>query len=371
MTETISIAGRSIGRLHPPFVIAEMSGNHNQSLDRALAIVDAAAKSGAHALKLQTYTADTMTMDLDEGEFFIDDPSSLWRGTSLHKLYQQAYTPWEWHASIFERARSHGMIPFSTPFDATAVDFLEQLDVPCYKIASFENTDLPLIRKVASTGKPMIISTGMAAVADIDEAVRAAREAGCRDLVLLKCTSTYPAAPVDTNLLTIPHMRALFGCEVGLSDHTFGIGAGIASVALGASVIEKHFTLSRADGGVDSTFSMEPDEMSALVIETERAWAALGQIHYGLTEKERKSQIFRRSLYVAEELAAGDVLTERNLRIIRPGLGLPPKYLESLLGKRVGRPVRRGTPMNWELLTPLSDSFTPSSQNESRGARAR
>ncbi len=362
MSEQITIAGRSIGRSHRPFIIAEMSGNHNQSLDRALAIVEAAAKSGAHGLKLQTYTADTMTLDLNQDEFFIDDPNSLWSGRSLHRLYQEAYTPWEWHAAIFDRARALGLIPFSTPFDATAVDFLEQLGVPCYKIASFENTDLPLIRKVAATGKPMIISTGMATVADIDEAVRAARDAGCKELVLLKCTSTYPAAAADTNLLTIPHMRALFNCEVGLSDHTFGIGAGVASVALGASVIEKHFTLARADGGVDSTFSMEPDEMAALVVETERAWMALGVIHYGLTEKERESQIFRRSLYVAEDLAAGDALTETNLRIIRPGLGLPPKYFSTLIGKRVGRPVRRGTPMSWELLTSLDDSIAPALQ---------
>ena len=370
MTKTISIAGRSIGPSHRPFVIAEMSGNHNQSLDRALAIVEAAAKSGAHALKLQTYTADTMTLNLGEGEFFIDDPNSLWRGTSLYKLYQEAYTPWEWHGPIFERARSLGMIPFSTPFDASAVDFLEQLNVPCYKIASFENTDLPLIRKVAATGKPMIISTGMATVSDIDAAVRTAREGGCKDLVLLKCTSTYPAVAADTNLLTIPHMRALFSCEVGLSDHTFGIGAGVASVALGASVIEKHFTLARADGGVDSTFSMEPDEMAALVVETERAWMALGQIFYGLTEKERKSLVFRRSLYVAEDLASGDILTESNLRIIRPGLGLPPKYFESLIGMRVGRAVRRGTPMSWELLTSVDDNAAPLPQELPRGARA-
>lgn len=351
MSKTIVIADRSIGLSHRPFVIAEMSGNHNQSLDRALAIVDAAAKSGAHALKLQTYTADTMTLDLDEGEFFIDDPKSLWRGTSLYKLYQEAHTPWEWHAPIFARARALGMIPFSTPFDATAVDFLEELDVPCYKIASFENTDLPLIRKVAATGKPMIVSTGMATVADIDEAVRAAREAGCRDLILLKCTSTYPATPSDTDLLTIPHMRALFDCEVGLSDHTFGIGAGVASVALGATVIEKHFTLARADGGVDSSFSMEPAEMAGLVVETERAWMALGGVRYGQKENEKNSLIFRRSLYVTDDLAAGDPLTEKNLKIIRPGLGLPPKYFETLLGKRVGRPVRKGTPMSWDLLS--------------------
>lgn len=352
MTKDIQIAGRVIGRSHRPFVIAEMSGNHNQSLDRALAIVEAAAKTGAHALKLQTYTADTMTLNLDRDEFFIDDPDSLWKGRSLHQLYQEAYTPWEWHAPIFERARELGMIPFSTPFDASAVEFLEQLNVSCYKIASFENTDLPLIRKVAATGKPMIISTGMASIADLDETVRAARGAGCKDLILLKCTSTYPSTPSDTNLLTIPHMRALFDCEVGLSDHTFGIGAGVASVALGASVIEKHFTLARADGGVDSTFSMEPDEMSALVVETERAWLALGQVSYGLMEKEKKSLIFRRSLYVAKDMAAGDTLTLDNLRIVRPGLGLPPKYFETLIGKRVGRSVRQGTPMSWDLLSP-------------------
>ncbi|MBH5401212.1 pseudaminic acid synthase [Bradyrhizobium sp. CNPSo 4010] len=370
MTGTIAIAGRLIGRAHQPFIIAEMSGNHNQSLDRALTIVEAAAKAGAHALKLQTYTADTMTLDLDHGEFVIDDPDSLWKGNSLHKLYEQAYTPWGWHKPIFERARELGMIPFSSPFDATAVDFLQELGVPCFKIASFENTDLPLIRKVASTGKPVIISTGMATVAEIDEAVRAAREAGCKDLILLKCTSTYPAVPSDTNLLTIPHMRALFGCEIGLSDHTFGIGASVASVALGASVIEKHFTLARAEGGVDSTFSMEPDEMASLVVETERAWMALGEVHYGVTEKEKDSRTFRRSLYVAEDLKAGDVLTEENLRIIRPGLGLPPKYFATLIGKRIGRTVRKGTPMSWDLLTAIDDQVAEPREAVPRNVRA-
>lgn len=368
MTDTISISGRAIGQSHEPFIIAEMSGNHNQSLDRALAIVEAAARAGAHALKLQTYTADTMTLALARDEFFIDDPDSLWKGRSLHELYQQAYTPWEWHGPIFDRARALGMIPFSTPFDASAVDFLESLGVACYKIASFENTDLPLVRKVAATGKPMIISTGMATVADIDDTVRAARAADCKQLVLLKCTSTYPATPADTNLLTIPHMRSLFGCQVGLSDHTFGIGASVASVALGATVIEKHFTLARADGGVDSTFSMEPEEMAALVVETKRAWLALGQVYYGLTEKESKSVVFRRSLYVAEDLAPGDVLSEQNLRIIRPGLGLPPKYFETLLGKRVGRAVRRGTPMSWDLLSSVDDAV-PTPQGVARSAR--
>jgi len=350
MSRVIQILSRTVGVGHHPFIIAEMSGNHNQSLDRALAIVESAAKTGAHALKLQTYTADTMTLDLAEGEFFIDDPNSLWKGQSLHKLYQQAYTPWEWHEPIFEKCQQLGLIAFSTPFDETAVDFLESLNVPCYKIASFENTDLPLIRKVASTGKPMIISTGMATISELDETVRAAREAGCKDLVLLKCTSTYPATPEHSNLLTIPHLRDLFNVQVGLSDHTMGIGAAVASVALGATVIEKHFTLSRTDGGVDSTFSMEPAEMAKLVVESERAWQALGQIQYGPTEAEKKSLMFRRSLYVAKDMKTGDVLTAENVRAIRPGLGLPPKYSELLLGKRVNQDLKKGMPISWNLI---------------------
>ena len=346
----LKLGERLVGRESAPFVIAEMSGNHNQSLDRALAIVEAAARTGAHALKIQTYTPDSMTIDLDEGDFVISDPDSLWNGSSLYKLYGQACTPYEWHAPIFARARELGIIPFSTPFDADAVDLLESLDAPCYKIASFENTDLPLIRRVAATGKPMIISTGMASVAELDETVRAAREAGCRDLVLLKCTSTYPATPVNTNILTIPHLRELFGCEVGLSDHTMGIGVAVASVALGATVIEKHFTLRRADGGVDSSFSMEPEEMTALVIESERAWQALGRVAYGPTTAELKSLKFRRSLYITADLQPGDRLTPDNLRAIRPGGGLPPKYLEVFMGQRVTRAVKRGTPVGWDLL---------------------
>lgn len=348
--ESVLIGGRPVGLDYPPFVIAEMSGNHNQSLDRALGIVEAAAAAGAHALKLQTYTADTMTIDVDEGEFFITDPNSLWSGKSLYELYQLAYTPWEWHEPIFRRSRELGMIPFSTPFDESAVDFLESLDVGVYKIASFENTDIPLIKKVAATGKPMIISTGMASIAELDETVRTAREAGCRDLVLLKCTSTYPATPENTNTRTIPHLRELFRCEVGLSDHTMGCGAAVAAVALGATVIEKHFTLARADGGVDSAFSLEPGELKSLVLESERAWQSLGRVTYGASAAEMKSLVFRRSLYVVEDVAAGGVLNAANVRAIRPGLGLPTKFLDLVVGRRVKENVQRGTALRWDLL---------------------
>jgi pseudaminic acid synthase len=345
----INVQARMIGPAAPPFVIAEMSGNHNQSLERALQIVEAAARAGAHALKIQTYTPDTMTIDVDEGEFHISDPNSLWAGRSLYELYGEAYTPWDWHRPIFDRARALGLVPFSTPFDETAVDFLESLDVPCYKIASFENTDLPLVRRVAATGKPLIISTGMATVAELDETVRAARVAGCTDLVLLKCTSTYPATAENTNIRTIPHLRTLFDCEVGLSDHTMGVGVAVASIALGATVIEKHFTLRRADGGVDSAFSMEPEEFGQLVVETERAWQALGRVAYGPTDVEKKSLQYRRSLYVVQDLKAGEVFTRENLRAIRPGLGLPPQYLEQVLGKTVKMDVKRGTALRWGL----------------------
>lgn len=341
----------SVGREYEPFVIAEMSGNHNQSLERALALVDAAAWAGAHALKIQTYTADTMTLDIRSGEFVITDEASLWKGRSLHDLYREAYTPWEWHRPIFERAAYHGMVAFSTPFDESAVEFLDSLDVPLYKIASFENTDLPLIRRVARTGKPMIVSTGMATLAELDESVRAAREAGARDIALLKCTSTYPASPENTNVATIPHMRSLFGCEIGLSDHTGGVGAAVAAVALGATVVEKHFTLRRTDGGVDSAFSLEPEELKSLVVETRRAWQSLGVVAYGPSVAERPSLAHRRSLYVVRDLAAGEMLTMANIRAIRPGLGLPTKYLELVLGRTVKQPVARGTPIAWDLLT--------------------
>jgi pseudaminic acid synthase len=346
----MQIANLKIGIDIAPFIIAEMSGNHNQSLETALEIVTAAAEAGAHAIKLQTYTADTMTLDINNGEFFINDEKSLWMGSNLHDLYKQANTPWEWHRPIMARAAELGMICFSSPFDESAVDFLETLNVPAYKIASFENVDLPLIRKVAATGKPLIISTGMATSAEIDDAVRTAREAGCKDLVLLKCTSAYPATPANTNVLTIPHMRDLFGCEIGLSDHTMGIGAAVAAVAHGASVIEKHFTLRRADGGVDSAFSLEPEELRALVVETERAWQSLGTVVYGPSAAENKSLVFRRSIYIAEDVKSGEVLTADNLRRIRPGFGLPPKYYEMLLGRRVNQDVKKGTPMSWDLL---------------------
>lgn len=348
----IKLGKHPIGLDNKPFIIAEMSGNHNQSLDRALEIVEAAALTGAHALKLQTYTPDTMTIDLNEREFHISDPKSLWVGRSLYDLYGEAQTPWEWHQAIFDRARELGMVPFSTPFDCSAVEFLEELDVDFYKIASFENTDFPLIRRVAETGKPIVISTGMASVSELHEMVTAAREGGCKDIVLLKCTSTYPSTPENTNLLTIPHLRELFdGCEIGLSDHTMGIGASVASVALGATVIEKHFTLNRADGGVDSTFSMEPAEMTNLVVETERAWQALGKVSYGFLESEKASRVFRRSLYITQDVKKGDIISSENLRAIRPGMGLPVKYLDVFLGKTACKDIARGTAVSWDIIS--------------------
>jgi len=347
---SILIGTRLIGAGQPPFVIAEMSGNHNQSQERAFELVDAAAAAGAHALKLQTYTADTITLNVRGGDFEIRDQGSLWAGQNLHDLYAKAYTPWEWHRPIMDRARQHGLLCFSSPFDESAVDFLEELDVPAYKIASFENNHLPLIRRAAATGKPLIISTGMASLSDLDHAVSTARTAGCRDLVLLKCTSTYPATPANTNIRTIPHLRELFGCEVGLSDHTMGVGVSVAAVALGASVIEKHFTLARSDGGVDSAFSLEPSELATLVQETERAWQALGEVRYGPTEAERASLQFRRSIYVAAEIAEGEVFTPDNLRVVRPGHGAPPHLYEQLLGRPARRAYQPGTPLSLDQL---------------------
>ena len=346
----VEIAGIEVGKGSKPFIIAEMSGNHNQSIERALEIVEVASTIGVHALKLQTYTPDTITLDLEGGAFQISDKNSLWYGKSLHDLYKIAYTPWEWHEPIMKRANELGMLCFSSPFDETAVDYLEGLNVPAYKIASFENTHLPLIEKVASTGKPVIISTGMASVSEIDEMLKTIRGVGCDQFVLLKCTSTYPATPKNTNVLTIPHMRKLFNCEVGLSDHTMGIGASVAAVAHGAVIIEKHFTLNRSDGGVDSAFSMEPNEMNLLVIETERAWQSLGGVVYGANDIEKKSFIFRRSLYIAEDMKKGDILTEKTMRIVRPGMGLEPKNYGLLLGKKVNKDLKKGTPLEFNHL---------------------
>ncbi len=348
--KNFNIGSFEVGNTARPFIIAEMSGNHNQSLERALSIVEAAAKTGAQAIKLQTFTADTITLDVHDNEFEIKDEKSLWNGKSLHKLYAEAYTPWEWHAPIMKRAKELGMVCFSSPFDETAIDFLEQLDVPAYKIASFENIHLPLIKKAAATGKPLIISTGMASIAELYEAVTTAREAGCKNLVLLKCTSTYPALPVNSNIATIPHMRELFQCQVGLSDHTMGTGVSVAAVTLGATIVEKHFTLRRADGGVDSAFSLEPEEMQALVQETERAWQALGVIRYGATEAEQRSLVFRRSLYISTDIKAGTILSPENIRCVRPGLGLPPKFYDQVMGLKINQDAAKGTPLTWELL---------------------
>ncbi|MEG0259812.1 MAG: pseudaminic acid synthase [Lysinibacillus sp.] len=346
----IQIGDNKIGRTEKPFIIAEMSGNHNQSLERALKIVDLAAEAGADAVKLQTYTPDTMTLDIHTGEFFIESDTNLWKGQSLYNLYKEAYTPWEWHEVIFNRCKEHGMVAFSSPFDETAVDFLETLNVPAYKIASFENVDIPLIKKVASTGKPIIISTGMASIAELDDAVQAIKSQGNEQIILLKCTSTYPATPENSNIATIPHMKELFGTEIGLSDHTMGIGVSVAAVTLGAVVIEKHFTISRADGGVDSSFSLEPNELKMLVEETERAWRSLGTVTYGPTSVEKPSLEYRRSLYIGKDLKAGDILTKENIRVIRPGYGLAPKHLELIVGKRVKMDAVKGTPLTFDIL---------------------
>lgn len=343
----IKIGNFTIGNGHKPFIIAEMSGNHNQSLERALELVDAAAAAGAHALKLQTYTADTITM---KGAMTIDDKNSLWNGKELHDLYKMAYTPWEWHKPIFDRAKEKGMIAFSSPFDETAVDFLESLNVPIYKIASFENTHHPLLKKVAATGKPVIISSGVTNREDITESIEVLRKAGCKNIILLKCTSTYPATPENTNLVTIPDFINTFDCIVGLSDHTMGVGASVAAVALGARVIEKHFTLRRTDGGVDSAFSLEPEELKSLVIETERAFLSLGQIQKGILPAEEKSVQFKRSIFVSKDVKKGDTLSSDNLRIIRPAKGLAPKHWDEVIGKTFNADIKAGTPLTWELI---------------------
>lgn len=345
----IKIAETFIGSEHKPFIIAEMSGNHNRSLDRAKEIIKAAADTGAHAVKLQTYTADTMTINHRGGLFEITDKNSLWYGRNLYELYEEAHTPWEWHKALFDYARELGILCFSTPFDETAVDFLEALNVPCYKIASFENTDHPLLKKVAQTKKPVIMSTGIANISDIVEAVQVLKENGCSQLVLLKCTSTYPSTPENTNLVTIPTLQQIFpDCLIGLSDHTMGVGASIASIALGARVIEKHFTLNRADGGVDSTFSMEPAEMKALVIESERAFLALGNVQLTVQKAEEKSKMFKRSIYAVKDIKKGEAFSKENVRVIRPGDGLTPKYYEMILSKNATRDLAFGTPLSQE-----------------------
>ncbi len=345
----LRILNTKISLKHKPFIIAEMSGNHNQSLDRALEIVKAASEAGVHALKLQTYTADSLTLDISEGDFFIKDKNSQWQGKSLYELYKKAYTPWDWHKPIMDYAKKLNLLCFSSPFDDKAVDFLEDLKTPAYKIASFENGHLPLIKKVLSTGKPVIISAGMASLAELDETVKIILDSDNNNFALLKCTSNYPAKPKSSNILTIPNMRDLFKCEVGLSDHTPGLGASIAAVSHGASIIEKHLTLSRKDGGVDSAFSLEPDEMNNLVIETERAWNSLGEIKYGIVDEEKESMTFRRSIYISEDIAKGERLTDKNMRIIRPGFGLLPKYYDYIKGKKVNRNLKKGTPVNWEI----------------------
>jgi pseudaminic acid synthase len=343
----LTIGNRRIGVEHEPFIIAEMSGNHNKSLNNALKIVQSVADCGAHAIKLQTYTPDTITLDIDSNDFIINDAKSIWNGKKLYELYTLAHTPWEWHEPIIKKAKDLGLAWFSSPFDESAVEFLEELDVPFYKIASFENNHLPLIRKVSSTGKPVIISTGASTLLELDEMVTTARDAGCKNLILLKCTSSYPASPENSNILTIPHLKSIFECEVGLSDHTLGIGASLAAVSHGASLIEKHFTLDRNDGGVDSIFSMEPMEMKNLVIESKNAWQSLGSISYGLSDSEKKSVNFKRSIFISEDMKLGEIFTEKNLRIVRPGNGLHPRYYEKIIGSKVSKKVSKGTALDW------------------------
>lgn len=339
------IGDKKVGPYQKPFVIAEMSGNHNQDLNRAIRIVEEAARCGADAIKLQTYTADTMTLNLKDKGFFIDDENSLWKGKTLYELYKNAYTPWEWHQPIMDRAKQLGILCFSSPFDPTSVEFLSSLNVPCYKVASFEMTYVPLVKKIAKLGKPMIVSTGLASLAEIAETVEVIQKNGCTELVLLKCTSSYPASPENTNLRTIPNLRENFGSLVGLSDHTMGVGASVASIALGACVIEKHFTLDRSEGGLDSAFSLEPAELKSLVIEVERAWLALGKIHFGASAEEQTSYQHRRSIYVVKDIREGELFSEQNIRCIRPGHGLETKYYEDILGKPSISPLSTGTPM--------------------------
>lgn len=347
MDQEFSIAGRPIGPSHPPYLIAEMSGNHNGELTRALKLVEAAKEAGADAVKLQTYTADTITIDHDSADFRLD--KGLWAGRTLYDLYQEAHTPWDWHAPLFEHAARIGITLFSSPFDASAVDLLAGLGAPAYKIASFELIDLPLIRRVAAQGKPVILSTGLASLGEIAEAVAAVRDEGALAL-LLHCTSGYPTPPEECDLRTIPHLAETFGVPAGLSDHTHGIAVPVAAVALGAVVVEKHFTLSRAEGGVDADFSLEPREFAAMGQACRSAWAALGRVDYALKPSEAAGANHRRSLYVVADVAAGEILTERHVRSIRPGFGLAPKHLPQILGLRAARALKRGEPFDWTMV---------------------
>jgi len=348
--KNIAIGNYNIGPNSPPFIIAELSGNHGQELSTAIAMIQAAAKAGAHAIKLQTYTADSMTLDVESEGFLITEESSLWKGEKLHSLYQKAATPYEWHKKLFTVARDLGLEAFSSPFDEDAVDFLETLNVPCYKIASFEITDLPLISKAAAKGKPLIISTGMATVNEISEAISTAESSGCSELILLKCTSTYPAAAANSNLNTIPDMRDKFDRPIGLSDHSLGIGVAIASVALGAVVIEKHFVLDRTAGGVDAEFSLEPHELNSLVVESERAWHGLGSVTYGATKAEVDSKQYRRSIYAKKDINPGELFSTDNVQIIRPAFGLAPKHWNEVIGQSAKIHIKRGTGLNWQMI---------------------
>lgn len=343
----IKIGAHTVGPNSPPFIVAEMSGNHNGSLKRALELVDAAKQAGVHAIKLQTYTPDTITLDIRKGEFLITDPTSAWVGRNLYDLYQEAHTPWEWHKPLFEHGRRIGLEVFSTPFDETAVDFLETLNPPCYKIGSLEIVDLPLIQKVAATGKPLILSTAGASLAEISDAVETARKSGCEAIILLKCTTSHPAPPTEMNLRTIPHLATSFNTLVGLSDHTLSLGVPIASVALGSCMIEKHIIFSRAGGGVDSTFSLEPQEFKALVEESKKAWEALGSIQYRGMKSERASLSHRPSLYFVVDLAEGQVIQPHHIRSVRPSNGLPPKEFDKVVGLRLQKAVAKGTPVSW------------------------